>query len=68
MARLGLITDNAELLVYLDGALHVTILGGVKLSGLDGMRVTMKIIFSGGGTLAGNSNSSAAFCPLLISL
>ena len=57
---MGLITDNAELLVYLDGALYVTILGGVKLSGLDRMRVTLKIIPSGG-TVAGNSSHGAAF-------
>ena len=61
MARMGLITDNAELLVYLDGALHVTILGGVKLSGLDRMRVTLKIIPASGGTMAGNSSQAAAF-------
>ena len=39
-----LITDSPELLVYLDGLLHVTILGGIKLSGLDRLRVTLKII------------------------
>ena len=61
MARLGLITDNSELLVYLDGALQVTILGGVKLSGLDRMRVTLKIIPASGGTAAGNSSHGTAF-------
>lgn len=38
-----LITENAELLIYLDGKLHVTILGGIKLTGLDRMKVTLKI-------------------------
>jgi len=28
-----LITENAELLLYLDGKLHITILGGIKLTG-----------------------------------
>ena len=35
-----LIIDNPELLIYLDGKLHITILGGVKLTGLDRMKVT----------------------------
>jgi len=30
-----LITENAELLIYLDNKLHITILGGIKLTGLD---------------------------------
>ena len=38
-----LITDNAELLIYLDGKLHITILGGIKLTGLDRMKVTLKL-------------------------
>ncbi len=38
-----LITENAELLIYLDGKLHLTILGGIKLTGLDRMKVTLKI-------------------------
>jgi hypothetical protein len=39
-----LITENAELLIYLDGKLHITILGGIKLTGLDRMKVTLKLI------------------------
>jgi predicted transcriptional regulator len=38
-----LITENAELLIYLDGKLHITILGGIKLTGLDRMKVTLKL-------------------------
>jgi len=38
-----LITENAELLIYLDGTLHITILGGIKLTGLDRMKVTLKL-------------------------
>jgi len=38
-----LITDNAELLIYLDGKLHITILGGIKLTGLDRLKVTLKL-------------------------
>jgi len=39
-----LITDNPELLTYLDGKLHITILGGIKLTGLDRLKVTLKLI------------------------
>jgi hypothetical protein len=39
-----LITDNPELLLYLDGKLHVTILGGIKFTGLDRLKVTLKIV------------------------
>jgi predicted transcriptional regulator len=38
-----LIADNPELLIYLDGKLHITILGGIKLTGLDRMKVTLKL-------------------------
>lgn len=48
MGKTSLVTDNAELLVYLDGQLHVTILGGIKLSGLDRMRVTLKMTIQAG--------------------
>jgi hypothetical protein len=45
MAKSGkLITENAELLIYLDGKLHITILGGIKLTGLDRLKVTLKLI------------------------
>ena len=39
-----LTSDNPELLIYLDGGLHITILGGIKLTGLDRLKVTLKII------------------------
>jgi len=38
-----LITENAELLIYVGGKLHITILGGIKLTGLDRMKVTLKL-------------------------
>lgn len=37
-----LISDNPELLFYLDGKLHITVLGGIKLTGLDRLKVTLK--------------------------
>jgi hypothetical protein len=39
-----LITENPELLTYIDGKLHITILGGIKLTGLDRLKVTLKLI------------------------
>lgn len=39
-----LITENAELLIYLEGKLYITILGGIKLTGLDRLKVTLKLI------------------------
>jgi DNA primase len=36
-------TDNPELIVYETEKLHITILGGIKITGLDRMRVTLKI-------------------------
>ena len=36
-------TDNPELLHYLTSKLHITILGGIKLTGLDRMKVTLKL-------------------------
>ena len=39
-----LITENPELLLYLDGKLHITILGGIKLTGLDRLKVTLKLV------------------------
>ncbi|MDB5146201.1 MAG: hypothetical protein JWQ57_221 [Mucilaginibacter sp.] len=42
-----LITDNPELLLYLDVKLHITILGGIKLTGLDRLKVTLKLIKTG---------------------
>ena len=38
-----LIADNPELLIYIDGKLHITILGGIKLTGLDRLKVTLKL-------------------------
>ena len=38
-----LITDNAQQLVYNNDILKQTILGGIKLEGLDRMRITIKI-------------------------
>ena len=39
------ISDNQELLLYLDGKLHITILGGIKLTGFDRLKVTLKIAY-----------------------
>ena len=36
-------TDNPELLIYETEKLYITILGGIKITGLDRMRVTLKI-------------------------
>jgi hypothetical protein len=36
-------TSNPEHIRYQQGALDITILGGIRLEGLDRMRVTMKI-------------------------
>lgn len=38
-----LITDNPELLFYSHSMLHITVLGGIKITGLDRLRVTLKI-------------------------
>jgi len=39
-----LLTDNPELLFYLEGKLHIIVLGGIKLTGLDRLKVTLKLI------------------------
>lgn len=39
-----LIADNPELLHYITGKLHITILGGIKFTGLDRLKVTLKIV------------------------
>jgi len=39
-----LITENPELLLYVEGRLHITVLGGIKLTGLDRLKVTLKLI------------------------
>lgn len=36
-------TANAELLIYDDGELYMEILGGIKITGLDRMKVTLKV-------------------------
>lgn len=36
-------TSNPELLFYENGVLNVTVLGGIKISGLDRLRVTLKV-------------------------
>lgn len=42
---------NNELLVYDNCELNISVLGGIKLTGLDRMRVTLKIIHKGKSTL-----------------
>lgn len=37
-------TDNPELMLYLEDKLHITVLGGIKLTGLDRLKVTLKLI------------------------
>jgi DNA primase catalytic core len=36
-------TQNAELLIYDNGELYMEVLGGIKLTGLDRMKVTLKV-------------------------
>jgi DNA primase len=38
-----LITTNPELLVYDNGELLITVMGGIKITGLDRLRVTLKV-------------------------
>lgn len=42
-----LISENPELLIYIDGKLHITVLGGIKLTGLDRLKVTLKLSLTG---------------------
>jgi len=51
-----LLTDNHELLFYLEGKLHITVLGGIKLTGLDRLKVTLKLIITGKPTNAFRHN------------
>jgi len=44
MVKSKLQTDNPELLHYITGKLHITILGGIKFTGLDRLKVTLKIV------------------------
>lgn len=39
-----LIVNNPELLLYNNDSLHIAILGGIKITGLDRMKLTLKII------------------------
>jgi len=41
-----LTTTNAELLLYTDGALRIEVLGGIKITGLDRLRVTLKLLYA----------------------
>jgi DNA primase len=36
-------TENPELLFYQNGVLNITVLGGIRIAGLDRMRVTLKL-------------------------
>jgi 5S rRNA maturation endonuclease (ribonuclease M5) len=36
-------TDNPEMLFYQNGVLNITVLGGIKVTGLDKLRVTLKM-------------------------
>jgi hypothetical protein len=44
MQNVKLLTEIPELLIYIDGKLHITVLGGIKLTGLDRLKVTLKLI------------------------
>jgi DNA primase len=39
----GLNTENHELLFYQNGVLNITVLGGIRITGLDKLRVTLKL-------------------------
>ena len=51
-----LITANPELLVYDNCELLITVLGGIKLTGLDRMRVTLKVEHKAKRAVAGASS------------
>lgn len=42
-----LISGNPELLQYAPKSMHITVLGGIKLTGLDRLRVTLKVVSTG---------------------
>jgi DNA primase/predicted transcriptional regulator len=46
-----LVTANPELLLYDMSDLHIEVLGGIKITGLDRLRVTLKIVAKGKTTL-----------------
>jgi|GEM_PF-3343803 len=60
-----LITDNPELLLYMNGKLHTTVLGGIKLTGFDRLKVTLKIVCGGNTTVpfATTLTCTTAFTP-----
>ena len=43
MQKTKLQTTNSEQLEYQNGVLRLTVLGGIRLDGLDRMRVTLKV-------------------------
>ena len=43
MANSPLKTDNQEQLIYANELLELTVLGGIRLDGLDRMRATIKL-------------------------
>jgi DNA polymerase III delta prime subunit len=51
-----LVTDNPELLLYVEGKLHIAILGGIKLIGLDRLKVTLRLIKTGNNQTAFRHN------------
>ena len=58
-------TTNIELLQYQTDLVHITILGGIKITGLDRMRVTLKIQRR---VAATNYNDSGSVLPVRSSL
>jgi hypothetical protein len=42
-----LTSGNPELLQYAHKSMHITVLGGIKLTGLDRLRVTLKVVSTG---------------------
>lgn len=46
MPSAKLITDNPELLHYIAGKLHFTVLGGIKFTALDRLKVTLKMVIT----------------------
>ncbi len=45
MKQSSLITDNPELVHFIAGKLHITVLGGIKFTGLDRLKVTLKVVY-----------------------
>ena len=43
LASSKLHTENPELLLYENGVLNITVLGGIRITGMDRMRVTLKL-------------------------